>query len=42
MKYKEGVVVEEISRGFFLGDQVMRLAKVRVSAGAGGSSALTE
>ncbi|CAA7400306.1 unnamed protein product [Spirodela intermedia] len=34
-KFKEGVVVEEISRGFVLGDRVLRPAKVRVSAGAG-------
>lgn len=44
-KFKEGVVVEEISRGFVLGDRVLRPAKVRVSAGAAaanGAEGLTE
>ncbi|MQL72753.1 hypothetical protein Taro_005086 [Colocasia esculenta] len=32
-KYKEGFIVEEVSRGFLLGDQILRPAKVKVSAG---------
>uniref|UniRef100_A0A1D1ZIV1 GrpE protein homolog n=1 Tax=Anthurium amnicola TaxID=1678845 RepID=A0A1D1ZIV1_9ARAE len=41
-KYNEGFVVEEVCRGFVLGDQILRPAKVIVSIGSGLKKAPSE
>jgi molecular chaperone GrpE len=35
-EYPEGVVVEEVRRGYMLGDEMLRPARVKVSSGSQG------
>ncbi|OVA06162.1 GrpE nucleotide exchange factor [Macleaya cordata] len=41
LEFKEGIIVQEIRRGFLLGDRILRPAKVKVSAGPGRYKATT-
>lgn len=34
-QFKEGIVIQEVRRGFFLGKKVLRPAMVKVSSGSG-------
>eukprot|EP00262_Sarcandra_glabra_P007915 TRINITY_DN21024_c3_g1_i1.p1 TRINITY_DN21024_c3_g1~~TRINITY_DN21024_c3_g1_i1.p1 ORF type:complete len:343 (-),score=78.09 TRINITY_DN21024_c3_g1_i1:228-1163(-) len=40
-EFKEGIIIQEVRRGFVLGDQLLRPAKVKVSAGPAPKKATT-